>query len=157
MRPKTPVLPEPEENTEFSVEEFQENQNFFGSEENTPELQSEKSDSEDLPIPKISKQPSKESNRKNIRQRAVFSVWKYIEILPGKYRSQPHKSILETIIKDLNNDADGLSLQDIMRATGSMYSKSILTEYLNILADCDIVIKTIHRGILYSLNRDLKL
>ncbi|PVU94191.1 hypothetical protein BB561_002736 [Smittium simulii] len=59
----------------------------------------------------------------NRRKKHIFNPRKMIDTLPSKYRIQPHKSIIESILKDLFHEPEGFYIHDIMRATGGVLSK----------------------------------
>ncbi|RKP22285.1 hypothetical protein SYNPS1DRAFT_29168 [Syncephalis pseudoplumigaleata] len=77
-------------------------------------------------------------------------IRKMIEALPLRYRESPHRDTIETIVKALHANSDGLYIHDIIRETNIARHRAI--EYMNALVHSKAVVKTSQKGFLYQLD-----
>ncbi|PVU99573.1 hypothetical protein BB559_000589 [Furculomyces boomerangus] len=147
MRPKTP----PPSSPNIESEQTLEFDSDIGLETTEPVYQNEPVQEQK---PKTIIKSRSNSNIGNNRRKTALNVKKYIDVLPSRYRSMPHKSILETILKELNTNPEGIYLHELMRDVGGGLSKSKWTEYMNVLVKFDVVSKINRKGFLYILNTD---
>ncbi|OMJ09233.1 hypothetical protein AYI70_g11039 [Smittium culicis] len=95
------------------------------------------------------------------KRKQVINIKRYIDILPSKYRSQPHRTIIESILKELSAYPEGKQIHELMRDIGGIVgfggglSKSKWTEYLNVLEKSEVLFKIKNKGFVYVFNFDL--
>ncbi|KAJ1673750.1 hypothetical protein EV182_004629, partial [Spiromyces aspiralis] len=67
---------------------------------------------------------------------------------------EPHREVLEAILKELHASHDGMYMHEIMREVQGGLTRSRCTEYLNMLVREEHVIRMSRKGHLYLLNKD---
>ncbi|KAF9921677.1 hypothetical protein FBU30_008272 [Linnemannia zychae] len=74
------------------------------------------------------------------------------ERLPLRYRDEPHRAPIEAIMRSLAENIEGQTLPDLVAVAG--VARHRCNEYLGVLIHAKEVIKTSHKGIVFSLNPD---
>ncbi|KAG0266585.1 hypothetical protein BG011_001774 [Mortierella polycephala] len=72
--------------------------------------------------------------------------------LPLKYRDEPHRGPIEAIMRSLAENIEGQQLPELVPVAG--VARHRCNEYLGVLVHAKEVIKTNHKGVLFSLNPD---
>ncbi|OLY78078.1 hypothetical protein AYI68_g7883 [Smittium mucronatum] len=101
------------------------------------------------------------NNSQRSKRKQVLNIKRYTDILPNKYRSQPHRGIVEAILKELSLFPEGKQQHELMRdiggLVGGVLSKSKWSEYLTMLEKNEILLKIKNKGFVYMINDQLQI
>ncbi|KAJ2849962.1 DASH complex subunit dam1 [Coemansia brasiliensis] len=85
------------------------------------------------------------------RRKPVFQTRKITDLLASRFKEQPHKNIIEQILKELNLNRDGMYVHEITRDVGNL-TRSKCLDYLNALVNTEAVIRVNKKGHLFYLD-----
>ncbi|KAJ2078395.1 DASH complex subunit dam1 [Coemansia sp. RSA 988] len=86
------------------------------------------------------------------RRKPVFQTRRIIDTLPARFKDQPHKNIIEQILKELNLNRDGMYVHEILRDIGNGMTRSKCIDYMNALVHTESVIRINKKGHLFYLD-----
>ncbi|KAJ1919886.1 DASH complex subunit dam1 [Mycoemilia scoparia] len=92
--------------------------------------------------------------RATIKRKQVFNTKRITDVLPTRYRGQPHKGAIELILKELHANQDGMYLHEVMRDVRGNLTRSKCTEYLNMLTREGHIVRMSKKGHLFLLKRE---
>ncbi|KAJ2714941.1 DASH complex subunit dam1 [Coemansia spiralis] len=106
--------------------------------------------------------PKQEQQRKRVvikaggrRRKPVFQTRRITDLLPSRFRDQPHKSTIEQILKELNLNRDGMYVHEIIRDVGNGLTRSRCMDYMNALVHTEAVKRINKKGHLFYLDPEL--
>ncbi|KAJ2831103.1 DASH complex subunit dam1 [Coemansia furcata] len=86
------------------------------------------------------------------RRKAVFQTRRITDLLPSRFKDQPHKGAIELILKELSMNREGLYAHEILRDVGGGLTRSRCTDYMNALVQTDAVKRVNKKGHLFFLD-----
>ncbi|KAJ2896270.1 DASH complex subunit dam1 [Coemansia aciculifera] len=86
------------------------------------------------------------------RRKAVFQTRRITDLLPSRFKDQPHKGVIEQILKELNLNREGLYAHEILRDVGGGLTRNKCTDYMNALVQTDAVKRVNKKGHLFFLD-----
>ncbi|KAJ2771052.1 DASH complex subunit dam1 [Coemansia nantahalensis] len=86
------------------------------------------------------------------RRKPVFQTWRITDLLPPRFRDQPHKNTIEQILKELNLNRDGMYAHEIIRDVGYGLTRSRCMDYMNALVHTEAVKRVNKKGHLFYLD-----
>ncbi|KAF9916797.1 hypothetical protein BX616_002793 [Lobosporangium transversale] len=75
-----------------------------------------------------------------------------IERLPLRYRNEPHRGFIETIMRSLSEHIEGQTLPELVALTNLVRHRC--NEYLGVLIHAKEVVRNNQKGVVFSLNPD---
>ncbi|KAJ1725732.1 DASH complex subunit dam1 [Coemansia biformis] len=86
------------------------------------------------------------------RRKPVFQTRRITDLLPSRFRDQPHKNTIEQILKELNLNRDGMYAHEIIRDVGNGLTRSRCMDYMNALVHTEAVVRINKKGHLFYLD-----
>ncbi|KAJ2878919.1 DASH complex subunit dam1 [Coemansia asiatica] len=86
------------------------------------------------------------------RRKPVFQTRKITDLLPSRFKDQPHKGMIEQILKELNLNRDGMYAHEIVRDVGGGLNRSKCMDYMNALVHTEAVVRVNKKGHLFYLD-----
>ncbi|KAJ2556497.1 DASH complex subunit dam1 [Coemansia sp. RSA 1694] len=86
------------------------------------------------------------------RRKAVFQTRRITDLLPSRFKDQPHKGVIEQILKELNMNREGLYAHEILRDVGGGLTRNKCADYMNALVQTDAVKRVNKKGHLFFLD-----
>ncbi|PIA14234.1 hypothetical protein COEREDRAFT_82901 [Coemansia reversa NRRL 1564] len=86
------------------------------------------------------------------RRKPVFQTRRITDLLPARFKNQPHKNIIEQILKELNLNRDGMYVHEILRDIGNGMTRSKCMDYMNALVHTESVVRINKKGHLFYLD-----
>ncbi|KAJ1998403.1 DASH complex subunit dam1 [Coemansia thaxteri] len=88
------------------------------------------------------------------RRKPAFQPRRIMDLLPSRFKDQPHKSVIEQILKELNMSRDGMYAHEIVRDVGGGLTRNKCADYMNALVQTDAVKRVNKKGHLFFLDPD---
>ncbi|KAJ1840390.1 DASH complex subunit dam1 [Coemansia sp. RSA 2708] len=85
------------------------------------------------------------------RRKPAFHTRKITDLLPARFKDQPHKNIIEQILKELNLNRDGMYVHEITRDVGNL-TRGKCMDYMNALVHTEAIIRINKKGHLFYLD-----
>ncbi|KAJ1950996.1 DASH complex subunit dam1 [Linderina macrospora] len=85
-------------------------------------------------------------------RKPVFQTRRIIDKLPIRYQSDPYRSAIEQILKELNQNRQGMYVHEIVKAVGSGLVRSKCLDYMNALVRTEFVSRVNKKGHLFLLD-----
>ncbi|KAJ2752650.1 DASH complex subunit dam1 [Coemansia aciculifera] len=86
------------------------------------------------------------------RRKVVFQTRRITDLLPSRFKDQPHKGVIEQILKELSMNREGLYAHEILRDVGGGLTRNKCTDYMNALVQTDAVKRVNKKGHLFFLD-----
>ncbi|KAJ2799533.1 DASH complex subunit dam1 [Coemansia guatemalensis] len=86
------------------------------------------------------------------RRKPVFQTRRITDLLPARFKDQPHKNTIEQILKELNLNRDGMYVHEILRDIGNGMTRSKCMDYMNALVHTESVVRINKKGHLFYLD-----
>ncbi|KAJ2742558.1 DASH complex subunit dam1 [Coemansia sp. BCRC 34301] len=86
------------------------------------------------------------------RRKPAFATRRITDLLPSRFKDQPHKAVIEQILKELNMNRDGLYAHEILRDVGGGLTRNKCADYMNALVQTDAVKRVNKKGHLFFLD-----
>ncbi|KAJ2617127.1 DASH complex subunit dam1 [Coemansia sp. RSA 1365] len=86
------------------------------------------------------------------RRKPVFQTRRITDLLPARFKDQPHKNTIEQILKELNLNRDGMYVHEILRDIGNGMTRSKCMDYMNALVHTEAVVRINKKGHLFYLD-----
>ncbi|KAJ1720738.1 DASH complex subunit dam1 [Coemansia erecta] len=86
------------------------------------------------------------------RRKPVFQTRRITDMLPSRFKDQPHKGVIEQILKELNLNRDGMYAHEIVKDVGNGLTRNKCADYMNALVHTEAVVRVNKKGHLFYLN-----
>ncbi|KAJ2723209.1 DASH complex subunit dam1 [Coemansia sp. Benny D115] len=86
------------------------------------------------------------------RRKPVFQTRRITDLLPARFRDQPHKGLIEMVLKELNMNREGMYVHEIVRDVGTGLTRNKCMDYMNALVYTESVIRVNKKGHLFYLD-----
>ncbi|KAJ1879103.1 DASH complex subunit dam1 [Coemansia sp. RSA 1722] len=86
------------------------------------------------------------------RRKPVFQTRRITDLLPSRFKDQPHKGVIELILKELNLNRDGMYAHEIVRDVGGGLNRNKCMDYMNALVHTESVVRVNKKGHLFYLD-----
>ncbi|KAJ1985893.1 DASH complex subunit dam1 [Coemansia umbellata] len=86
------------------------------------------------------------------RRKPVFQTRRITDLLASRFQEQPHKGMIERILKELHMNRDGMYVHEIVKDVGGGLTRNKCMDYMNALVHTEAVVRINKKGHLFFLD-----